>query len=87
VNLPEVSGWPRWRTLLQAIYGELLYNQNSSRRLVTVRSCGEGWRVGRVAEGGGLLNRCRTKSSTGGSNPPLSAIIENKGLKRLATLS
>jgi hypothetical protein len=26
-----------------------------------------------VAEGGGLLNRCRTKSSTGGSNPPLSA--------------
>ncbi len=31
-------------------------------------------RVGRVAEGGGLLNRCRTKSSTGGSNPPLSAI-------------
>ena len=36
-------------------------------------SCGEGRRVGRVAEGGGLLNRCRTKSSTGGSNPPLSA--------------
>ena len=33
----------------------------------------EVWRVGRVAEGGGLLNRCRTKSSTGGSNPPLSA--------------
>jgi hypothetical protein len=27
-----------------------------------------------VAEGGGLLNRCRVKSSTGGSNPPLSAI-------------
>jgi hypothetical protein len=26
-----------------------------------------------VAEGGGLLNRCRVKSSTGGSNPPLSA--------------
>ncbi len=26
-----------------------------------------------MAEGGGLLNRCRTKSSTGGSNPPLSA--------------
>jgi hypothetical protein len=24
--------------------------------------------------GGGLLNRCRVKSSTGGSNPPLSAI-------------
>ena len=31
-------------------------------------------RDGRVAEGGGLLNRCRVKSSTGGSNPPLSAI-------------
>ena len=30
-------------------------------------------RDGRVAEGGGLLNRCRVKSSTGGSNPPLSA--------------
>ncbi len=26
-----------------------------------------------MAEGGGLLNRCRVKSSTGGSNPPLSA--------------
>ena len=36
-------------------------------------SCGEGWRDGRVAEGGGLLNRCRVKSSTGGSNPPLSS--------------
>ena len=32
-------------------------------------------RDGRVAEGGGLLNRCRVKSSTGGSNPPLSASI------------
>jgi hypothetical protein len=41
-------------------------------------SCGAGWRVGRVAEGGGLLNRCRTKSSTGGSNPPLSAIPFSK---------
>ena len=30
-------------------------------------------RVGRVAEGGGLLNRYRIKSSIGGSNPPLSA--------------
>jgi hypothetical protein len=30
-------------------------------------------RVGREAEGGGLLNRYRTKSSIGGSNPPLSA--------------
>ena len=28
-----------------------------------------------MAEGGGLLNRCRTKSSTGGSNPPLSATL------------
>ena len=27
-----------------------------------------------MAEGGGLLNRCRVKSSTGGSNPPLSTI-------------
>ncbi len=26
-----------------------------------------------MAEGGGLLNRYRTKSSIGGSNPPLSA--------------
>jgi hypothetical protein len=26
-----------------------------------------------VAEGGGLLNRYRVKSSIGGSNPPLSA--------------
>jgi hypothetical protein len=30
-------------------------------------------RDGRVAEGGGLLNRYRVKSSIGGSNPPLSA--------------
>ena len=28
----------------------------------------------REAEGGGLLNRCRDKIPTGGSNPPLSAI-------------
>jgi hypothetical protein len=28
-----------------------------------------------VAEGGGLLNRYRAKSSIGGSNPPLSASI------------
>ena len=28
-----------------------------------------------MAEGGGLLNRCTVKSRTGGSNPPLSAII------------
>src|SRR5580658_11256253 len=34
----------------------------------------EGRRDGRVAEGGGLLNRCTVKSCTGGSNPPLSAI-------------
>ncbi len=27
-----------------------------------------------MAEGGGLLNRYRIKSSIGGSNPPLSAI-------------
>ena len=31
-----------------------------------------------MAEGGGLLNRYRVKSSIGGSNPPLSAInLEN----------
>ena len=30
-------------------------------------------RDGRAAEGGGLLNRYRVKSSIGGSNPPLSA--------------
>src|ERR1700744_6501383 len=34
-------------------------------------------RDGRVAEGGGLLNRYRVKSSIGGSNPPLSAILLN----------
>ena len=38
-------------------------------------------RDGRVAEGGGLLNRCRVKSSTGGSNPPLSAIDLNNTMK------
>ena len=35
------------------------------------------WRDGRVAEGGGLLNRCTVKSRTGGSNPPLSAIFHS----------
>jgi hypothetical protein len=34
-----------------------------------------------VAEGGGLLNRCTVKSCTGGSNPPLSAILILKDLK------
>jgi hypothetical protein len=33
-----------------------------------------GRRDGRVAEGGGLLNRYTVKSRIGGSNPPLSAI-------------
>jgi hypothetical protein len=38
-----------------------------------------------VAEGGGLLNRYRVKSSIGGSNPPLSAIshhpwLESRGI-------
>jgi hypothetical protein len=33
-----------------------------------------GGRDGRVAEGGGLLNRYTVKSRIGGSNPPLSAI-------------
>jgi hypothetical protein len=37
----------------------------------------ENRRDGRVAEGGGLLNRYRVKSSIGGSNPPLSAIYRN----------
>ncbi len=31
-----------------------------------------------MAEGGGLLNRYRTKSSIGGSNPPLSASLSTK---------
>ncbi len=35
--------------------------------------CKQTRRGGRVAEGGGLLNRYRVKSSIGGSNPPLSA--------------
>src|SRR6516162_6374926 len=34
------------------------------------------WRDGRVAEGGGLLNRYTVKSRIGGSNPPLSAKAE-----------
>ncbi len=34
-----------------------------------------------MAEGGGLLNRYRVKSSIGGSNPPLSAIPETKDLR------
>ena len=40
-------------------------------------------RDGRVAEGGGLLNRYRVKSSIGGSNPPLSA-IDSSGLLPIA---
>src|SRR5437764_2662204 len=43
------------------------YNHSCTRSEIRVR------RVGRVAEGGGLLNRYRVKSSIGGSNPPLSA--------------
>src|SRR5436305_12731678 len=39
-------------------------------------------RGGRVAEGGGLLNRYRVKSSIGGSNPPLSARIFKTKEKR-----
>ena len=34
-----------------------------------------------MAEGGGLLNRYRVKSSIGGSNPPLSAILHRIYLK------
>src|ERR1035437_6014359 len=37
-------------------------------------------RDGRAAEGGGLLNRYRVKSSIGGSNPPLSASLQHKSL-------
>ena len=33
-----------------------------------------------MAEGGGLLNRCTVKSRTGGSNPPLSAILSGSNL-------
>ena len=51
-----------------------------SGTLAFVRAC---WRDGRVAEGGGLLNRCTVKSRTGGSNPPLSAIFY-KGFVRQA---
>src|SRR3954462_2421088 len=40
-------------------------------------------RDGRVAEGGGLLNRCTVKSRTGGSNPPLSAILNFLRFDRL----
>jgi hypothetical protein len=43
-------------------------------------------RVGREAEGGGLLNRYRTKSSIGGSNPPLSAITICKLLRTTASI-
>jgi hypothetical protein len=47
---------------LCAVVGrEFRYNPTQTRR------------DGRVAEGGGLLNRYRVKSSIGGSNPPLSA--------------
>ena len=35
------------------------------------------WRVGRVVECGGLENRCRRKA-TGGSNPPLSAMLSTE---------
>src|SRR5258708_5439608 len=38
-----------------------------------IKPCPLSRRGGRVAEGGGLLNRYRVKSSIGGSNPPLSA--------------
>ena len=35
-----------------------------------------------MAEGGGLLNRYRVKSSIGGSNPPLSAIDLSKVIQQ-----
>src|ERR1035437_892579 len=40
------------------------------------------WRDGRVAEGGGLLNRYTVKSRIGGSNPPLSAKLHLDQLKQ-----
>ena len=44
-------------------------------------------RGGRVAEGGGLLNRYTVKSCTGGSNPPLSArSLHSKQLRRITPL-
>ncbi len=50
-------------------YGEVLW-----RAALKARSLGL-WRDGRVAEGGGLLNRYTVKSRIGGSNPPLSATL------------
>ena len=40
---------------------------------IVVSYCKQKRRGGRVAEGGGLLNRYTVKSCIGGSNPPLSA--------------
>ena len=42
----------------------------------------ESRRDGREAEGGGLLNRYRVKSSIGGSNPPLSARTPSGNISR-----
>ena len=39
-----------------------------------------------MAEGGGLLNRYRVKSSIGGSNPPLSASKSTRNFYPLFTL-
>jgi len=40
-----------------------------------------------VAEGGGLLNRYRVKSSIGGSNPPLSAIETSDNIRQGSMLN
>ncbi len=50
-----------WKKVAQGSRALPIYSESDSRR------------DGRVAEGGGLLNRYRVKSSIGGSNPPLSA--------------
>ena len=59
-----ISRWAKGvRMRLRGAVADFLYTQFQDRRR----------RDGRVAEGGGLLNRYRVKSSIGGSNPPLSA--------------
>src|SRR5512140_2844258 len=61
--------------------------QMNCRRVVKYRSpaCLPRRRGGRVAEGGGLLNRCTVKSCTGGSNPPLSASSLFTGTSRTSS--
>ena len=89
INTPRRTPSPAWRRLgirFGAWPGKLLA-PTGGRRIMPpelpapakryqwpespVAACA--WRGGRVAEGNGLLNRHRVKSSIGGSNPPLSA--------------